>query len=64
MSATMNRFHFAEVGEGQWVGEESIFSETGHVNYTLRAKSDLVLLEISTVDLKHLLMQDYKEYLQ
>ena len=63
MSSATRSFAFCEANDGNWIAEECIFSEEGCVNYTLRAKTKLVVLEIAAADLKHLLIQDYKEYL-
>ena len=45
MTEAFRHFCFAEVGEGQWIGEESIFSQD-KVPYTLKAKTQLKVLEI------------------
>ena len=60
LSKTLSSFHFAEVSTGEWVGEDSIFNDYASCNYSLIAKTKLVLLEISTADLKKLITYEYK----
>lgn len=63
MSEAFRQFRFAEVSEGQWLAEESIFHEQGKISYTMRAKTKLTVLEIASLDLKQVLIQDFKEFL-
>ena len=63
MSEAFRQFRFADVSEGQWLAEDSIFNEQGKICYTMRAKTKLTVLEIASSDLKHVLIQDFKEFL-
>jgi CRP-like cAMP-binding protein len=51
-SEAFRQFRFADVSEGQWLAEESIFHEQGKISYTMRAKTKLTVLEIASSDLK------------
>jgi len=52
LTESLNQFAFTNVVEGQWIGEESLFSYRNTLNYTLRAKTKVTLLEIAIADLK------------
>jgi hypothetical protein len=52
MSETFRKFIFAEASSGEWVGEDSLFNRFNSVNYSLRAKTQLTVLQIATTDLK------------
>jgi len=63
MSKNFREFVFAEVGPVNWIGEDTIFTEHYKANYSIKAKSNITVLEIATSDLKEILHNDYKEYL-
>ena len=45
---------------GDWVGEDALFNES--VNYTVVAKSDVVVLEFHIDDLKRAVGSEYLDY--
>lgn len=57
-------FQFAEASVGEWIGEDSIFTATNSVNYTARAKTTLIVLEIATIDFKRILLSDYRAFME
>lgn len=64
MSKALREFQFADVSVAEWVGEDALFSDRATCNYSLRAKTQLVVLEIAVVDLSRLLKSEYRSYLQ
>jgi len=64
MSQNFREFHFSEISTGQWVGEDSIFSSTGTVRYTVRAKTQITVFEIAFNDFKYQLPPEYIKYLE
>jgi hypothetical protein len=64
MSKALREFQFADVSEAEWVGEDALFSERATCNYSLRAKTKLVVLEIAVVDLSRVLQSSFRNYLQ
>lgn len=63
MCEPFRKFFFSEISVGNWVGEDSLFNNFNSVNYTVHAKTNLTVLEISTNDLKHLLNKEYINYM-
>ena len=64
MSQNFREFHFSEISTGQWVGEDSIFSILNTVSYTVRAKTQITVLEIGFNDFKQHLPSEYTQYLE
>ena len=64
MSQNFREFHFSEISAGQWVGEDSIFSTQNTVGYTVRAKTQVTVLEIDFNDFKQHLPPEYNHYLE
>lgn len=54
MSKAFREFNFGEIGPGEWAGEESVWSNFP-VSYSLKAKTDVVVLEMTCSDLRHIL---------
>ena len=64
MSQNFREFHFSEISSGQWVAEDSFFSPTGTVSYTVRAKTPVTVLEIAFNDFKQHLPPQYVKDLE
>ena len=47
MSEAFRHFVFAELSEGQWLGEESLVNHNSKLQYTVRAKTNLVAMKIA-----------------
>lgn len=63
MSQSFREFKFADMSAGQWLCEETIFHDSSKVSYTMRAKTNVTMLEIASSDLKNLLLKEHKDYL-
>ena len=64
MSKNFREFIFAEVGALSWVGEESMFTENFTSSYSARAKTEVTVLEFATSDLRDILRNVYRDYMQ
>ena len=64
MSNNFREFIFAEVGTLSWVGEESMFTENFTSSYSARAKTEVTVLEFATSDLRDILRNVYRDYMQ
>ena len=64
MSNNFREFIFAEVGALSWVGEESMFTENFTSSYSARAKTEVTVLEFATSDLRDILRNVYRDYMQ
>jgi hypothetical protein len=53
MSKSFREFHFALLSPKSWLGVEALFSPVGKVNYSLRTKTAVKVLEIGIKDLKN-----------
>jgi len=61
MSRRFREFAFAEVGVGEWVGEDLLFNDS--LNYTIIAKTNLEVIEFFTSDLKNLLIPAFYKFM-
>lgn len=64
MSNNFREFVFAEVGALSWVGEESMFTENFQSSYSVRTKTVVTVLEFATSDLRDILRNVYRDYMQ
>ena len=64
MSRSLRHFQFADVSVADWTGEDALFSDRATCNYSLRAKTQLVVLEIAVADLGRMLHTEHRSYLQ
>lgn len=63
MSKTFREFQFGEIGPGEWAAEESVWSSLP-ISYSLVAKTDLIVLEIASSDLRRILTHRYHSHLE
>lgn len=52
------------MSKGEWVGEDCIFSKTNTLNYTVRAKTAVSVIQIRIKDFKKVMNLDYVAFLQ
>ena len=64
MSQTFRQFTFAELASGEWAGEDALFLGEQQCHYTVRCKTDCVVLEIAVRDLSSLLHTECKRLLE
>jgi CRP-like cAMP-binding protein len=63
MTEATRSFKFAEVADGSWIGEEAVVSDSQRLNYTVRAKTSLKVLEIAVSDLRKVLTPECTRFL-
>ena len=63
MTEATRSFKFAEVSDGSWIGEEAVVSDNQRLNYTVRAKTSLRVLEIAVSDLRKVLAPECTRFL-
>ena len=64
MSKAFNEFHYALIGHKSWIGLESLFTESGNANYTVRTQTAVKVLEIGLKDLKEVLNSSLAKHLE
>ena len=64
MSQTFKEFQFGEIGPGEWAGEDSVWSINLPLSYSLKAKTNITVLEITTDDLRRILSPQYLRFLE
>jgi CRP-like cAMP-binding protein len=64
MSQNFREFVFAEVGTLSWIGEQCMFTDNFLSCYSARAKTEVTVLEFAISDLRDILRNVYRDYMQ